>query len=118
MTEILMNCIERMGERVVKVHPGIISDPQMCTRVIEARDYLRITDVKGLAVGEHILAAIYDGWTLAKVTELDYEAKTGTATSKNTTLFLVFGHDDRNCWCCTGGGNLAAIKKLELFSKE
>jgi hypothetical protein len=57
-----------------------------------------------------------DAWGVTEVADIDPEEGTGMAVTGNCVYFLSYF--DKWGWLCTGRGNLEAIKKLELFSKE
>ena len=102
------------GCEICKAPPGLTAEEVIALDVLpEDFDYEPITDEEGLQSGDVVLSpSLVGGYHVGTVGE---DRKSFTSPNKTFMGFLRFGGDDRNCWVCWGGGNLASLMKLELY---
>lgn len=76
-------------------------------------DLPTIKERDGIKHGDLLIVGSVLGWVKARAYLADGSL---TAKSDNGSMLYIleFDRDARHCWTCSGSGNLAALKKLEL----
>ena len=131
MTKLNWFCKEYIGSEIMLVPRELADrDPKTLTtdEVAQLRGNIELfksgwnafrVPLPAIEVGTVILApTILGDYAWAIVDHVEGDSAMAKSRDGRMAYFLEFGRDDRNCWVCTGAGNLAGLKRLKLFRPD